>query len=69
MNADPLEWLLPEAGARERAELRRVVQALRVLRADLTRPGTRSVRNKDLGLCSGLDSGWASATWAWTGLG
>jgi hypothetical protein len=42
-SGDPLEWLLPEAGAREQAELRRVVQALRVLRADLLRPGTRSV--------------------------
>ena len=43
MSADPLEWLLPEAAPGERAELRRVVQALRVLRADLSRPGARSV--------------------------
>jgi len=43
MNSDPLEWLLPEAPPRERAELRRLVQALGLLRTDQARPGARSV--------------------------
>jgi len=43
VNADPLEWLVPDALPPERAELRRLVQALRLLHADGARPGARSV--------------------------